>query len=86
MAMAMLLSPGNPAEDGKFADLYGKHLEKIKAWLSNQPHMDVLYVRYNEMLKHPVEYAEKVTAFLGIPMNTQAMGEVPQDQFYRQRK
>ena len=78
--------PGNPAEDGKFAELYGKHLEKVKAWLAGQPNISVLYIRYNEMIAHPADYAEKVAAFLGVPMNTQAMSDVPQEQFYRQRK
>lgn len=77
--------PGNPAEDGKFADLYGKHLEKVRAWLASQPNMSVLYVRYNDMLKAPAEYAAKVAEFLGIPVNAQAMTDVPQEQFYRQR-
>lgn len=78
--------PGNPAEDGKFAELYGKHLDKIKNWLTHQINMDVLYIPYNEMVKHPAEYAEKVTEFLGTSLDVKAMGEVPQEQFYRQRK
>jgi hypothetical protein len=78
--------PGNPAEDGKFAELYGKHLEKIKGWLVHQTNMEVLYIHYNDMVKQPAEYAAKVAEFLGIPMDARAMGEVPQDQFYRQRK
>jgi hypothetical protein len=77
--------PGDPASDAKFAELYGKHLEKVKAWLPSQPNMDVMFVRYNEMLKAPAEYTAKVAAFLEVPMNTQAMTDVPQDQFYRQR-
>ncbi|MBV6393929.1 MAG: hypothetical protein KPEEDBHJ_03174 [Anaerolineales bacterium] len=77
--------PGNPAEDGKFAELYGKHLAKVRAWLASQPKMDVLFIRYNEMLKAPAEYAAKVAAFLGAPLNVQAMADVPQDQYYRQR-
>lgn len=78
--------PGNPAEDGKFVELYRKHLDKIKNWLAHQTNMDVLYIPYNEMVKHPAEYAEKVAEFLGISLDVKAMGEVPQDQFYRQRK
>ncbi|GAB4398480.1 MAG: hypothetical protein OHK003_20790 [Anaerolineales bacterium] len=78
--------PGDPAEDGKFAELYGKHLEKVKMWLAGQTNMSVLYVRYNEMVSQPMEYATKVSGFLGIPMNVKAMGEVPQEQYYRQRK
>lgn len=78
--------PGNPAEDGKFVELYRKHLDKIKNWIAHQTNMDVLYIPYNEMVKHPAEYAEKVTEFLGASLDVKAMGEVPQEQFYRQRK
>ena len=78
--------PGNPAEDGKFAELYGKHLEKVKGWLSQQQNMEVLYVRYNDMLKSPADYAAKVAAFLNVPVDQKAMSAVPQEQFYRQRK
>ena len=78
--------PGNPAEDGKFAELYGKHLEKVKNWFIAQSNMDVLYICYNEMVKSPEEYAERVSIFLDTPLNVQAMSVVPQEQFYRQRK
>ncbi len=77
---------GNPAEDGKFAELYGKHLEKVKIWLASQSNIRVLFVRYNDLLKEPAEYMTKVVEFLGITLNTAAMMEVPQEQFYRQRK
>ncbi len=78
--------PGNPAEDGKFAELYGKHLEKVKSWLSAQPNMSVFYVRYNEMVADPAGYANKVAEFLGSAVYVEAMKNVPQEQFYRQRK
>lgn len=78
--------PGNPDEDGKFAELYGKHLEKVKARLASQPNIRVMFIRYNELLKEPADYAEKVSGFLGTSLNTAAMAKVPQEQFYRQRK
>lgn len=78
--------PGNPAEDGKFAELYGKHLEKTKTWLAGQSNISVLYIRYNEMLARSEEYAATVADFLGIPMDVKAMAGIPQEQFYRQRK
>lgn len=78
--------PGKPSEDGKFAELYGKHLDKTKNWLGRQTNMEVLYIHYNEMLKNPAEYSTKVAEFLGISLDLKAMGEVPQEQFYRQRK
>ncbi|MBI3169040.1 MAG: sulfotransferase domain-containing protein [Chloroflexi bacterium] len=78
--------PGDPAEDGKFAELYGKHLDKVKTWLVGRSNMDVLYVRYNEMIAHPADYAAKVAEFLDIPMDVGTMEKVPQEQYYRQRK
>lgn len=78
--------PSNPAEDEKFAELYGKHLEKVKSWLATKPNMKVLYVRYNDMVRDPADYAKKVAEFLGAAMNVEAMVNIPQEQFYRQRK
>lgn len=78
--------PSNPAEDEKFAELYGKHLEKVKSWLATKPNMKVLYVRYNDMVRDPADYAKKVAEFLDAAMNVEAMVNIPQEQFYRQRK
>lgn len=78
--------PGSAAEDGKFAELYGRHLEKVKGWLAAQSNMRVLYIRYNEMLANPSEYAAKVAEFLDVPLDERSMSEVPQEKFYRQRK
>ena len=78
--------PGNPAEDGRFSELYGKHLDKIKSWLAHQTNMEVLYIHYNEMVEQPTVYAAKVAEFLGTSLNVKAMGEVPQEKFHRQRK
>ena len=77
---------GNPAEDGKFAELYGKHLDKIKNWLAHQTNMEVLYIHYNEMVKQPAGHAAKVAEFLDTRINVELMCKVPQEQFYRQRK
>lgn len=76
---------GKPDEDEKFADLYKKHLDKVKNWLSQQPNMDVLYVKYNDLMKHPQTHTVKVAEFLQVSLNVQAMADVPQERFYRQR-
>ena len=78
--------PGNPAEDGKFAELYGKHLEKVNTWLAGQLNVSVLYIRYNEMISHSAESAEKVAEFLSIPLDVKMMSQVPKEKYYRQRK
>ncbi|MBI2332300.1 MAG: sulfotransferase domain-containing protein [Chloroflexi bacterium] len=61
-------------------------LDKVKTWLVGRSNMDVLYVRYNEMIAHPADYAAKVAEFLDIPMDVGTMEKVPQEQYYRQRK
>jgi hypothetical protein len=38
------------------------------------------------MVADPAAYAGKVADFLDIPLDVSAMGDVPQEQFYRQRK
>ena len=78
--------PGNPAEDGKFAEMYSRHLEKVKTWLAGQGNMKVLYVHYNEMLKTPDLLADEVSKFLETSMDVKAMSGVPQAQYYRQRR
>src|SRR5688572_14584309 len=59
--------PSDASQDEKFTELYSKHLEKVKSWLSSQPNMDVLYIRYNDLVALPEEYTKKITAFLNIP-------------------
>jgi RNase adaptor protein for sRNA GlmZ degradation len=77
--------PSDASQDGKFTELYGKHLEKVKTWLSTQPNIDVLYVRYNDLVSQPEEYINKINAFLHISLNTELMKHVPQGSYYRQR-
>ncbi|MBK9781640.1 MAG: hypothetical protein IPP55_16560 [Anaerolineales bacterium] len=63
---------------------YMKHLEKVKAWLAGQPNISVLYIRYNEMIAHPADYAGKSGGISRRAHEYQAMSDVPQEQFYRQ--
>lgn len=77
--------PSDASQDGKFTELYGKHLEKVKSWLASQSNIQVLYIRYNDLVSQPEEYTNKISAFLNIPLNTEQMKSVPQGTYYRQR-
>lgn len=76
----------NEQDDEKLRELYTRHLAHIEAWLAQQPHMDVLYVPYGEMVANPQPFAEEVNAFLGGHLNVQAMVEVVDPSLYRNRK
>jgi hypothetical protein len=65
---------------------YLLHLKKLREWLSRQRHMKVLYVSYNDLVEHPQEYAERVSAFLGGRANVAGMTESVDSALYRNRK
>lgn len=77
--------PNNPDDDAMFSTLYTKHLVKVKAWLSGQANFDAIYVNYNELLTKPKIFAEEIARFLETPVDVQAMADVPEGKFYRQR-
>ncbi len=64
----MLIRRGESTDkvpDEVMAKEFEKHLQKIEAWLENQPNMDVLYVTYHEIIANPTENLRKVNEFLG---------------------
>jgi len=84
----MLIRRGEPtdrASDERMAELSESHLNQVKAWLEDQPHMDVLYVSYNEILKTPQEHAERINRFLDGRLNVDRMVQAVDPTLYRQR-
>ncbi len=85
----MLVRQGKPTDtvdDESMRALFQKHLEQSKRWLSQQPHVDVLYVSYNETIEDPAQKAAKVNRFLGGNLDEEAMRRVIDPTLYRQRK
>lgn len=76
---------GNVDEDEKFSNLYKKHLAKVKTWLSAQANIEVVYVNYNDLLSDPKKMAAEIARFIEMPLDVQAMTNVPEESFYRQR-
>jgi hypothetical protein len=72
--------------DEEMARIYTKHLQDIENWLANQKNIEVLYINYNEVLKKPRAYVEKIHDFLGEPLNEENMMKVVDESLYRQRK
>jgi hypothetical protein len=82
--LARLNRPAAPRDEIKQAFI--KHLERLRAWLKEQQHMDVLYVRYNELVANPEEQAGRISRFLGGRANVEAMTAAVDPSLYRNRK
>jgi sulfotransferase family protein len=52
---------------------FEEHLKKIRAWLSQQPYIAVLYVDYPAVLDAPEEQTHRICAFLGRDLDAAAM-------------
>ena len=84
----MLEHRGEPAEqvsDERMAALYRKHVQRIEAWLSEQPNIEVLYVDYGQVLVDPAGEARRVNLFFEDALDEDRMASVVEPALYRQR-
>lgn len=72
--------------DADMARYFEKHLEQVVGWLKEQPHIQVLYVDYNQILKDPRPHAAAINRFLGGRLDEEKMAQVVEPGLYRQRK
>jgi hypothetical protein len=72
-------------DDRKMAEIFQEHLKRVRVWLANQAHMDVLYVDYNALMADPAPEVKKVANFLGLNEKLEAMLAVPDKNLYRQK-
>jgi hypothetical protein len=85
----MLIRRGEPTDtvsDERMAELFRRHVERVKVWIGNQPNMDVIYVDYGSVLERPSEEAERVNNFLGNNLYAEEMARVVDPSLYRQRR
>ncbi len=77
--------PRNSGDDASMEAHFIHHLGQVKAWLREQSHIDVLYLRYAEVLAAPRSVAERLRTFLNRPLQVDAMATAVQPQLYRNR-
>jgi hypothetical protein len=61
------------------------HLYEVNTWLNGKPNVSVLRVHYHNLLKDGKDTAEKIAAFLGLPLNIEAMTQQVDQNLYRNR-
>jgi hypothetical protein len=84
----MLIRRGEATDkvaDEELARMYAEHIKEIEKWLGAQPHMEVLYVPYNEVLTEPGTWSRRIAGFLGGRLDARKMAEVVDPELYRQR-
>jgi hypothetical protein len=84
----MLIRRGEPTDaisDDRMAELFRKHVERVEAWIAEQPNIQVLYVDHRQVLENPEEQAQHVNHFLGDALDAERMAGVVDRTLYRQR-
>ena len=71
--------------DAEMEQQFQSHLAALKPWLVRQPNMEVLYINYNALIAEPKPFCERITTFLGLPLDQSHMLDVPDTQLYRNR-
>jgi len=72
----------NPAA---IAAAFEKHLKEVYAWLDSKSNVRVVRVAYHEVLNQPIDVSRKLSEFLGIPLNVEAMARQVDSTLYRNR-
>ncbi len=76
--------PAAPAD--QIRHLFTQHLERVRAWLADQPNLVVLYVRYRDLVAHPADESARIAAFLDGRADPAQMAATVDASLYRNRK
>ncbi len=84
----MLERRGETSEssDKRMLELYDDHLWKVNRLLKREAHLDVIDVHYKAVLENPRAEAERIHAFLGLPLDAGKMASVVDGRLYRNRR
>lgn len=71
--------------DQQMKELFVAHLAEIEAWLEASPHIEVCFVNYGRVLVEPQAIVRRISAFLAVPLDHEAMVGVVDPALYRNR-
>lgn len=75
----------NPIDDARLIEIYSKHLAEISTWLSKRANISVIRISYNALLSEPTAEIDRLIAFLGRPLDRNAMLGAIDPKLYRNR-
>ena len=76
---------GAEVPQDKLTEVFRRHLDKVRGWISEQRNVEALFIPYHEVVGDPLPTAKNVCAFLGREMDVQAMAAAVDPNLYRNR-
>ena len=73
------------ADPAVMAAAFEKHLRDVHAWLASKSYVRALRVDYQKVLEQPEEIGRRLTGFLGIPLDLEALARQVDTSLYRNR-
>ena len=64
---------------------FEKHLKSVQDWLAASPHIAVLYVEYEAVLRDPYQQASQLVTFLGRTLDVEAMVRQVEASLHREK-
>ncbi len=72
-------------DDAAMEARYREHLEKVEFILRRRPCFEALYVEHRDVIEDPEREADRIGAFLEMPLDTRRMAEAVDPSLYRNR-
>ncbi|WP_452226731.1 alkaline phosphatase family protein [Lacinutrix cladophorae] len=69
----------------KLFDAYKKHLHQVETWKDREPGVELIYVNYKDVLFNTKEVLDKVTSFVGVDLDKNAMAKCVDTSLYRNK-
>jgi hypothetical protein len=69
----------------RLTQVFESQLAQVRTWLSARPCFKVLDLQHAEVVARPLEQAERVRNFLGVPMDARAMAAAVDPSLHRNR-
>ena len=83
----MLARLGKPAApSGQIKRYFTLHLERLREWLAGRRNMDVIYIRYGDLIERPAVEAARVSEFLAGRVDAGRMAKTVEPSLYRNRQ
>jgi len=66
-------------------EAYNKQLNQVEIWKNKEPGVELIYLDYKEVLEHPGQVADKLSAFIGSKLNKSEMLTCVDKTLYRNK-
>jgi len=76
----------DPEADRRMGKAFEDHLGAVAKLLRRRTCFEVLDLRYEEVLNHPLDHAHRITKFVGMPLDAPRMAAAVQQALYRNRR